>query len=179
MRNQFRRLFDFVGYFPACAFLLIATGWLSMILLHYNPGSEWAWAVTFWMNNLLKEVFYFFSYFPDVPIFGHLAIAVCAAVFSAVSVRRNWNAGRFITAHYALLLMAMPLVGQGTRLSGPPGSINLHLMLRLTEHLSPITVGLVFGLLITCGSCHYSTVVKGRRRERDIRRRFRAIEPGW
>ncbi len=179
MRRHFRQSIEFISYLPACAFLLIAAGWLSMIMLYHNPGMAWAWAFTFWTNNLLKEIYYFFSHFGDIPIFGHLAVAVGAALFSALAVYRNWRASRFLMSHYALLLMSMPLVGQGTRLSGPPGDINLHLLFRLTEHLSPITVGLVVGLLVACGACHYVAVVKGICRESDIRRRLRAVEIGW
>jgi len=179
MRNQVRRAVEIISYLPACAFLLIAAGWLSMILLYHNPGAGWAWAFTFWTNNLLKEIYYFFSHFGDIPIAGHMAIAVGAAIFSTAAVYRNWHTSRFITSHYALLLMSMPLVGQGTRLSGPPGDINLHLMFRLTENLSPVTAGLALGLMVTCGVCHYTSGVRGMCRAREIRRRLWATEIGW
>lgn len=172
MRFNLRRSVAIIDYFPAFAFLLIAFGWTSMIVLSHYPTSSFAWAFTFWANDMLQEVFYFFSHFSGIPVVGHLLIALSAAGLSVVAVRRDWRSCRFVSSHYALLLMVMPLVGQGTRLSGPPGDINLHLLFRLTENLSPISVVLALGLLVVCIICHYRAIFKGITRKSLLRRRL-------
>jgi hypothetical protein len=178
MPIHFRRIATIADYLPTAAFLLIAVGWFSMILLHHNPTSSLAWALTFWANRLLQEVFYFFSNLHGVSVVGHMIIALVGAALSIAAVRRNWRGCEFITSHFALILMIMPLVGQSARLSGPPGDPDLHFLYRIAENLSPISVILALGLLASCLVCHYR-VVRRVWRERALRRRLWMVEIGW
>jgi hypothetical protein len=148
---------------PAFGFVLLALGWVSMVLLGHFPASEWAWRLTVLANSLMANLFHYSDQIMPLTVPGQIALCLGFTGLFMAAAFKNWLKTGFVLSHMVAVALFFGMVqvnNQSASLSGDAAGSTIGLQPDAAAGSLIIFAMVVMG----CVSAHFDLIAKARGR---------------